>query len=116
MPQFVDVIIPRGGKGLIERISRDARVPVIKHLDGNCHVYVDDPGDLAHGAQGRPTTPRHRSTARAMPPKACWWPAVWPRRFCRAWRAIFAAKGVEMRACPRPWPFLQRHSPAACCA
>ena len=47
MPQYVDVIIPRGGKGLIERISRDAKVPVIKHLDGNCHVYVDDPCDLA---------------------------------------------------------------------
>ena len=47
MPQYVDVIIPRGGKGLIERISRDARVPVIKHLDGNCHVYVDDPCDIA---------------------------------------------------------------------
>ena len=47
MPQFVDVIIPRGGKGLIERISREAKVPVIKHLDGNCHVYVDDPCDLA---------------------------------------------------------------------
>ena len=43
----MDVIIPRGGKGLIERISREAKVPVIKHLDGNCHVYVDDPGDLA---------------------------------------------------------------------
>nr|VVN36757.1 Gamma-glutamyl phosphate reductase [Pseudomonas fluorescens] len=40
MPEFVDVIVPRGGKGLIERISRDARVPVIKHLDGICHVYV----------------------------------------------------------------------------
>ena len=47
MPQYVDVIIPRGGKGLIERISRDAKVPVIKHLDGNCHVYVDDPCDIA---------------------------------------------------------------------
>jgi len=47
MPQFVDVIIPRGGKGLIERISRDAKVPVIKHLDGNCHTYVDDPCDIA---------------------------------------------------------------------
>jgi glutamate-5-semialdehyde dehydrogenase len=46
MPQFVDVIIPRGGKGLIERISRNAKVPVIKHLDGNCHVYVDDPCDI----------------------------------------------------------------------
>ncbi len=45
MPEYVDVIIPRGGKGLIERISRDARVPVIKHLDGICHVYVDDEAD-----------------------------------------------------------------------
>src|SRR5690606_33449202 len=46
MPEYVDVIVPRGGKGLIERISRDARVPVIKHLDGNCHVYIDDAADL----------------------------------------------------------------------
>ena len=45
MPEFVDVIIPRGGKGLIERVSRDARVPVIKHLDGNCHVYIDASAD-----------------------------------------------------------------------
>jgi glutamate-5-semialdehyde dehydrogenase len=45
MPQYVDVIIPRGGKGLIERISRDAKVPVIKHLDGVCHVYIDDGAD-----------------------------------------------------------------------
>ncbi|MDP2793560.1 MAG: glutamate-5-semialdehyde dehydrogenase [Sulfurisoma sp.] len=45
MPQYVDVIVPRGGKGLIERISREARVPVIKHLDGNCHVYVDTAAD-----------------------------------------------------------------------
>ncbi|MED5621602.1 glutamate-5-semialdehyde dehydrogenase [Ideonella sp. BN130291] len=46
MPQYVDVIIPRGGKGLIERISAEAKVPVIKHLDGNCHVYVDAEVDL----------------------------------------------------------------------
>ncbi|MCG8072229.1 MAG: glutamate-5-semialdehyde dehydrogenase, partial [Candidatus Thiodiazotropha taylori] len=46
MPDYVDVIIPRGGKGLIERISQDARVPVIKHLDGICHVYIDDQADL----------------------------------------------------------------------
>ncbi len=45
MPDHVDVIIPRGGKGLIERISREARVPVIKHLDGICHVYIDDEAD-----------------------------------------------------------------------
>jgi glutamate-5-semialdehyde dehydrogenase len=46
MPQYVDVIVPRGGKGLIERISKDARVPVIKHLDGVCHVYIDEGADL----------------------------------------------------------------------
>ncbi|MDP2811472.1 MAG: glutamate-5-semialdehyde dehydrogenase [Rhodocyclaceae bacterium] len=45
MPKYVDVIVPRGGKGLIERISKEARVPVIKHLDGNCHVYVDESAD-----------------------------------------------------------------------
>jgi len=46
MKAYVDVIVPRGGKGLIERISNEARIPVIKHLDGNCHVYVDDEADL----------------------------------------------------------------------
>ncbi|MFK7865760.1 MAG: glutamate-5-semialdehyde dehydrogenase [Pseudohongiellaceae bacterium] len=46
MPEYVDVIVPRGGKGLIARISNDAKVPVIKHLDGNCHLYVDDHADL----------------------------------------------------------------------
>ena len=46
MIDYVDVIVPRGGKGLIERISADARVPVIKHLDGNCHVYIDDFADM----------------------------------------------------------------------
>lgn len=45
MPEFVDVIVPRGGRGLIERISADARVPVIKHLDGICHVYIDAAAD-----------------------------------------------------------------------
>lgn len=51
MPEFIDVIIPRGGKGLIERISADARVPVIKHLHGVCHVYVDDGADLEMAAK-----------------------------------------------------------------
>jgi glutamate-5-semialdehyde dehydrogenase len=45
-PEYVDVIIPRGGKSLIERISQEARVPVIKHLDGICHVYIDDQCDI----------------------------------------------------------------------
>jgi glutamate-5-semialdehyde dehydrogenase len=46
IPELVDVIVPRGGKGLIERVSREARMPVIKHLDGICHVYIDDRADL----------------------------------------------------------------------
>jgi glutamate-5-semialdehyde dehydrogenase len=96
MPQFVDVIIPRGGKGLIERISRDAKVPVIKHLDGNCHVYVDDPVDIdmavkiADNAKTQKYSPCNaiegllvaRSAAKDFLPKI---------------GAIFAAKGVEMR-------------------
>ena len=47
MPQYVDVIVPRGGKGLIERLMRESKVPMIKHLDGICHVYIDDKADLA---------------------------------------------------------------------
>jgi len=50
MPEFVDVIVPRGGKSLIERISREATIPVIKHLDGVCHVYIDDRADLVKAA------------------------------------------------------------------
>jgi glutamate-5-semialdehyde dehydrogenase len=46
MPEYVDVIVPRGGKGLIERLMKDSRVPMIKHLDGICHVYIDDAADL----------------------------------------------------------------------
>jgi glutamate-5-semialdehyde dehydrogenase len=97
MPQYVDVIIPRGGKGLIERISRDAKVPVIKHLDGNCHVYVDDPCDMAmavnvaDNAKTQKYSPCNaaegllvaRGVAEAFLPKIA---------------AIYAAKGVEIRA------------------
>ena len=96
MPQFVDVIIPRGGKGLIERVSRDAKVPVIKHLDGNCHVYVDDPCDIAmavrvaDNAKTQKYSPCNaaesllvaRGVAEAFLPKIA---------------AIYADKGVEMR-------------------
>ena len=96
MPQYVDVIIPRGGKGLIERISRDAKVPVIKHLDGNCHVYVDDPCDIAmavriaDNAKTQKYSPCNategllvaRGVADAFLPKIA---------------AVYAEKGVEMR-------------------
>jgi len=96
MPEYVDVIIPRGGKGLIERISAEARVPVIKHLDGNCHVYVDAVCDLdmalavTDNAKTQKYSPCnaaesllvHRDAAGAFLPRI---------------GAVFAAKGVQMR-------------------
>lgn len=60
MPEFVDVIVPRGGRGLIERIASDARVPVIKHLDGVCHVYVDSFADLDKAHQIAINSKTHR--------------------------------------------------------
>ena len=96
MPQYVDVIIPRGGKGLIERISREAKVPVIKHLDGNCHVYVDDPCDLAMAVK----VADNAKTQKYSPCNAI--EGLLVARgvagdFLPKIGAIFAAKGVEMR-------------------
>ncbi|OOG46505.1 glutamate-5-semialdehyde dehydrogenase [Polaromonas sp. A23] len=96
MPQFVDVIIPRGGKGLIERISRDAKVPVIKHLDGNCHVYVDDPCDIAMAV----TVADNAKTQKYSPCNASEGLLVARgvvASFLPEIGAIYAAKGVEMR-------------------
>ena len=106
MPAYVDVIIPRGGKGLIERISRDAKVPVIKHLDGNCHTYVDDPCDIAmavkvaDNAKTNKYSPCNASesmlVARAV--AADFLPKI---------GAVYAAKGVEMRCDPEALAILQ---------
>ena len=99
MPQFVDVIIPRGGKGLIERISRDAKVPVIKHLDGNCHTYVDDPCDIAmavavaDNAKTQKYSPCNASESLLVARGVA-------AEFLPQIGAIYAAKGVEMRVCP----------------
>jgi glutamate-5-semialdehyde dehydrogenase len=100
MPEYVDVIIPRGGKSLIERISREAKVPVIKHLDGNCHVYVDAEVDLelaikvTDNAKTQKVSPCN--AAESLLVHAAIAPAFLPRI-----GDVFAAKGVEMRACPR---------------
>ncbi len=98
MPEYVDVIVPRGGKGLIERISRDARVPVIKHLDGICHVYIDVAADpqkairIADNAKTQRFAPcntmetllvHQAVAAEVLPPLA----------------AIYRDKGVELRGC-----------------
>lgn len=100
MPQFVDVIIPRGGKSLIERISREAKVPVIKHLDGNCHIYVDDFCDIgmavsiADNAKTQKYSPCNATesllVARAV-----------ASDFLPRIATIYAAKGVEMRCDPQ---------------
>ncbi len=110
MPQYVDVIIPRGGKGLIERISRDAKVPVIKHLDGNCHVYVDDPCDIAmavtvaDNAKTNKYSPCNASegllVARAV-----------AAEFLPKIAAVYAAKGVEMRCDPEALDILRSLEP-----
>ncbi|GAB4213739.1 MAG: glutamate-5-semialdehyde dehydrogenase [Rhodoferax sp.] len=108
MPQYVDVIIPRGGKGLIERISREAKVPVIKHLDGNCHTYVDDPCDLdlavrvTDNAKTQKYSPCNatesllvaRGVAQAFLPRMA---------------AILGAKDVELRCCPESLQILEEN-------
>ena len=75
MTDDIDVIIPRGGKSLIQRVAAESRIPVIKHLDGICHVYVDAAADLEEGARHRRSTPRCAGPASAVPPKRCWWTA-----------------------------------------
>jgi glutamate-5-semialdehyde dehydrogenase len=96
MPEYVDVIIPRGGKSLIERISAEARVPVIKHLDGNCHVYVDEQVDLdmALAVTDNAKTQKYSpcNAAESLLVHRAVAPAFLPRI-----GAIFAAKGVQMR-------------------
>ena len=109
MAQYVDVIIPRGGKGLIERISRDAKVPVIKHLDGNCHVYVDDPCDIAMAVKiaDNGKTQKYspcnatESLLVARGVAAAFLPQI---------GAIYAAKGVEMRCDEASALILRAHS------
>ena len=96
MPEHVDVVIPRGGKGLIERISREAKVPVIKHLDGNCHVYVDDPCDIAMAV----TVADNAKTQKYSPCNAAEGLLVArgvAAEFLPKIGAVYAAKGVEMR-------------------
>ncbi len=97
MNEFVDIIVPRGGKELIERLARESRIPMIKHLDGVCHVYIDDKADaemavrIADNAKtqryGTCNTMETLLVAEAIAPQ------VLPKI-----AAIYRAKGVEMRA------------------
>jgi glutamate-5-semialdehyde dehydrogenase len=99
-PEFVDVIIPRGGKGLIERITNESRIPVIKHLDGNCHLYIDDKADIEKSIKVAINAKTQRygtcctlesllvadSIAAQVLPNLC---------------ELFTAKGVELRGCAK---------------
>lgn len=100
MPEYVDVIIPRGGKSLIERISRDARVPVIKHLDGVCHVYLDATADPDKALAIAINAKTHRygtcNTMETLLIDAPLAAALLPRL-----AAAYAEHGVELRGCSR---------------
>jgi glutamate-5-semialdehyde dehydrogenase len=100
MPESVDVIIPRGGKSLIERISAEATVPVIKHLDGNCHVYVDAEVDIALAVRVTENAKTHKySPCNAA--ESLLVHAQQAAVFLPLIGAAFAAKGVQMRCDPR---------------
>jgi glutamate-5-semialdehyde dehydrogenase len=110
-PEHIDVIIPRGGKGLIERISRDARVPVIKHLDGICHVYIDDRADpqkalaiTLNAKTQRYGTCNTLETLLVAEGVA--------ERDLPAIGAALAEKGVEMRGCAATCAILPQAAPA----
>ncbi|OIQ97782.1 gamma-glutamyl phosphate reductase [mine drainage metagenome] len=112
MPQYVDVIVPRGGRGLIERISQEARVPVIKHLDGICHVYIDAGADLDKAIRIADNAKTQRLgtcntmetllvdgaiAATVLPPLA----------------KIYLDKGIELRGCDRSIALVPQMRPAS---
>ncbi|HXH03270.1 MAG TPA: glutamate-5-semialdehyde dehydrogenase [Candidatus Competibacteraceae bacterium] len=107
MTEYVDVIVPRGGKGLIARLMAEARVPMIKHLDGICHVYIDERADLDKAVRicdnaktqryGTCNTMETLLVARAIAATAL--PAV---------ARVLAEKGVELRCCPQSAAVLER--------
>ncbi|MCD1630143.1 glutamate-5-semialdehyde dehydrogenase [Marinobacter shengliensis] len=100
MPQYVDVIVPRGGKGLIERISRDARVPVIKHLDGVCHVYIDSHADPEKALKVAVNAKTHRyGTCNTM--ETLLVDEEIADDMLPLLAREFVAKGVELRGCER---------------
>lgn len=112
MPDYVDVIVPRGGKSLIERISKEARVPVIKHLDGNCHVYVDAAADAQKAinivenakTQRLGTCNTAESLLIARPIAASLLPNI---------AAMLTARGIEIRGCDETRALVANAKPAS---
>jgi glutamate-5-semialdehyde dehydrogenase len=111
MPQFVDVIVPRGGKGLIERISAEARVPVIKHLDGNCHVYIDDGADLLKAVKVALNAKTQRyGTCNTM--ESLLVAESVAAQVLPLLAAAYAPHHIELRACEKSLPLLPGAKPA----
>ncbi len=109
MPEFVDVIVPRGGKSLIARISEGARVPVIKHLDGICHSYVDATADLVLSWKVCDNAKTHRyGVCNAM--ETLLVDAAIAQAFLPEMAAIYRAKGVELRGCERACAIVQMNA------
>ncbi len=111
MPEFVDVIVPRGGKGLIERISKEARVPVIKHLDGNCHVYIDASADTAKALKILENAKTQRlgtcNTAESLLVARPLATTLLPQL-----AAMLVARGVEIRGCAETQQLVPQAKPA----
>lgn len=100
MPEYVDVIVPRGGKGLIERISNEARVPVIKHLDGNCHVFIELEADINKALTIAFNAKTHRyGVCNAM--ESLLIDAPIAAEILPKLAELYASKNVELRGCER---------------
>lgn len=112
MPEYVDVIVPRGGKGLIERISNEARVPVIKHLDGVCHVYIDDKADSAKAVRIALNAKTHRYGVCNAMETLLVHEAV-AKELLPELSALFNQRGVELRGCPQTCRIVSFAVPAA---
>jgi glutamate-5-semialdehyde dehydrogenase len=98
MPEYVDIIVPRGGRGLIERLMRESRVPMIKHLDGVCHVYIDDAAHIEQAIRIADNAKTQRygtcNTMETLLVAAGIAPSVLPQL-----GRLYAGKGVELRGC-----------------
>lgn len=111
MPEFVDVIVPRGGKGLIERISRDAKVTVIKHLDGICHVFIDGKADLKKARDIAVNAKTHRyGTCNTMETLLVHQDIA--EFILPVLAEEYGEKGVELRGCEKTCAILADASPA----
>ncbi len=111
MKKYVDVIVPRGGKSLIERISNDARIPVIKHLDGNCHVYIDDDADFDKALRILENSKTQRlgtcNTAESLVVARSIANAVLPKL-----AEMLTRHGIEIRGCPETCAIVKQAVPA----